>query len=420
MRTDPIPPRRVPPCESAGPRVGRRGLLLGLATTVALGSARLALAEAPGERRLVVVLLRGALDGLAAVPAYGDPHFAALRGPLALPEPGQEGGALELGGYFGLHPRLRTLHALYRASEALVLHAVAGPHRSRSHFEAQDLLEGGAPQRLSSGWLNRALAAMPVPAARGPRDGIGLAVGTGVPLLLRGPAAVRSYAPQGLAQPEVDLLARIAALHARDPLLGHAVAEGLRNRGFTAAVLAGHGAREGDPAAGAGRNAFPALAGAAGRLLAAADGPRVAALEIGGWDTHAGQPGRLVQPLGALDDGIAALRDGLGEQWRRTAVLVVTEFGRTVRVNGTLGTDHGTAGAAFVLGGAVAGGEVRAIWPGLAEHQLFQGRDLAPTMDLRAVAKGLLRDHLRLPPAALAEAFPGSEEIAPMRGLVRA
>ncbi|GGG40790.1 hypothetical protein GCM10010964_30510 [Caldovatus sediminis] len=422
MRTDPFPPPAARALHgSGGPRAGRRGLLLGLAATVALGSARLALAQAPGERRLVVVLLRGALDGLAAVPAYGDPHFAALRGPLALPEPGQEGGALDLGGHFGLHPRLRTLHALYRANEALVLHAVAGPHRSRSHFEAQDLLEGGAPQRLSSGWLNRALAAMPAPSARGPGNGVGLAVGTGVPLLLRGPAAVRSYAPQGLAQPEVDLLARIAALHERDPLLGHAVAEGLRNRGFTAAALAGHGTMEGGgAAAGPGRNAFPALAGAAGRLLAAADGPRVAALEIGGWDTHAGQPGRLVQPLGALDDGIAALRDGLGEHWRRTAVLVVTEFGRTVRVNGTLGTDHGTAGAAFVLGGAVAGGEVRATWPGLAEHQLFQGRDLAPTMDLRAVAKGLLRDHLRLPPGALAEAFPGSEAIAPMRGLVRA
>ncbi len=422
MRTDPIPTRdgSRQPRESAGPRVGRRGFLLGLSATVALGSARLALAQAPGERRFVVVLLRGALDGLGAVPAYGDPDFAALRGPLALPEPGQEGGALDLGGRFGLHPRLRTLHALYREGEALVLHAVAGPYRSRSHFEAQDLLEAGlADRRLASGWLNRALAAMPSPSPRGGAgEGIGLAVGTGVPLLLRGPAAVRSYAPQGLAQPETDLLARIAALSARDPLLGPAVAEGLRDRGFTAAVLAGQQAAMGGRG-GAGQNAFPALAGAAGRLLAAADGPRVAALELGGWDTHAGQVGRLVQPLGALDDGIAALREGLGEHWRRTAVLVITEFGRTVRVNGTLGTDHGTAGAAFVLGGAVAGGAVRTTWPGLAERQLFQGRDLAPTTDLRAVAKGLLRDHLRLSAGALAQAFPGSEAVTPMSGLVR-
>lgn len=423
MRTDPTPTR------STGPRgAGRRGFLLGLSATVALGASRLALADAPGERRLVVVLLRGALDGLAAVPAYGDPHFAELRGPLALPEPGQEEGALDLGGRFGLHPRLRALHALYRANEALVLHAVAGPYRSRSHFEAQDALESGAETPRSSGWLNRALAAAATPAAapRGAGGGNGaaaLAVGTGVPLLLRGPAAVHSYAPQGLAQPETDLLARILALHARDPLLGRAVAEGLRDRGFNAAVLAGTEAMTGGAGAAGprrGPGAFAALAAAAGRLLAAADGPRVAALELGGWDTHAAQAARLVQPLGALDDGIAALREGLGEHWRRTAVLVITEFGRTARVNGTLGTDHGTAGVAFVLGGAVAGGQVRTTWPGLAEHQLFQGRDLAPTADLRAIAKGLLRDHLGLPASALAHAFPGSEAVAPMRGLVRA
>jgi uncharacterized protein (DUF1501 family) len=390
---------------------GRRGFLLGLAATVALGGARLALAQAPGEARFVVVLLRGALDGLAAVPAYGDPAFAALRGPLALPEPGEEGGALDLGGRFGLHPRLQRLHALYAAGEALVLHAVAGPHRSRSHFEAQDALESGAAAPLSSGWLNRALAGLPVE-----RDGAGagLAVGVGIPLLLRGPVEVRSYAPQGGAQPEPDLLARLVALHAEDALLGRVVAEGLRDRGFNAATLAA-----GEMAGGANRNAFPALAAAAGRLLAAPGGPRVAALDLGGWDTHAAQAGRLMGPLGQLDDGLGLLREALGEHWRRTAVLVITEFGRTVRVNGTLGTDHGTGGVAFVAGGAVAGGRVRTTWPGLAEGQLFQGRDLAPTTDLRAVAKGLLRDHLRLPPAALAQAFPRSEAVAPMGGLLR-
>jgi uncharacterized protein (DUF1501 family) len=394
-------------------RAGRRGFLLGLAATVALGGARLALADAPGEARLVVVLLRGALDGLAAVPAYGDPAFAALRGPLALPEPGEEGGALDLGGRFGLHPRLRVLHAMYAADEALVLHAVAGPHRSRSHFEAQDALESGAAAPLSSGWLNRALAGLPAAGARG-GGGAGLAVGVGVPLLLRGPAEVRSYAPRGAAQPEPDLLARLLALHGEDPLLGRVVAEGLRDRGFNAATLAG-----GETAGGANRNAFPALAAAAGRLLAAPGGPRVAALDLGGWDTHAAQAARLNGPLGQLDDGLGLLREALGEHWRRTAVLVITEFGRTVRVNGTLGTDHGTGGVAFVAGGAVAGGRVRTTWPGLAEGQLFQGRDLMPTTDLRAVAKGLLRDHLRLPPAALAQAFPGSEAAAPMGGLVR-
>jgi uncharacterized protein (DUF1501 family) len=404
-------------CE--GPSVGRRGFLLGLSATFALAGARLALAQAPGDARLVVIILRGALDGLAAVPAYGDPAFAALRGPLALPEPGREGGVLDLGGTFGLHPRLANLHGFYAASEALVLHAVAGPYRSRSHFEAQDMLESGADERLSSGWLNRALQAMP---QTGPNRR-GLAVGVDVPLLLRGPVQVGSYSPPGLAQPQADLMARIAALHASDPVLGPVFAEGLRARGFAAEALSGAeeamapgGAAERRPA---NRAAFPSLAAAAGRLMAAAGGPRVAAMELGGWDTHAAQAARLAGPLGQLDAGLAAMRGQLGEHWRRTAVLVITEFGRTVRANGTNGTDHGTGGVAFLLGGAVAGGRVRGDWPGLAEARLYQGRDLQPTTDLRAVAKGLLRDHLKLPPAAVARAFPDSEAVASLGGLLR-
>lgn len=392
--------------------LGRRGLLLGLGAAVALGDARLAFGQAPGEQRLVVVLLRGALDGLAAVPPYGDPALAGLRGPLAPVEPGREGGVLDLGGRFGLHPRLANLHAMYRANDALVLHAVAGPWRSRSHFEAQDLLESGGDDRLASGWLNRALAALPPrPGAQRP----GIAVGVDVPLLLRGPVAVGNYAPPGLGTPMPDLLARVAELAAGDALLGPAMREGLAARGFATETL-GAGANTGRAPA---RSTFPALAGAAGRLLADPRGPRVAALELGGWDTHAQQAGRLNPPLMALDEGLAALRGTLGPEWRRTAVLVVTEFGRTVRVNGTAGTDHGTGGVAFVLGGGVAGGRVAGDWPGLAPDRLFQGRDLQPTTDLRSVAKALLRDHLRLPPAAVARAFPGSEAVAPLGGLLR-
>jgi len=394
----------------------RRGLLLGLGAGLALGPARVAFGQGTGEARFCVVLLRGALDGLSAVPAYGDPHFAALRGPLAQPEPGREGGVLDLGGRFGLHPRLAQFHAMYRAGEALVLHAVAGPWRTRSHFDAQDYLEIGTSgqQRMDSGWLNRALAALP--AARGAGARTGLAVGTDIPLLMRGSTPVANYAPQLPRTPEPDLYARIAALSASDPILGPVIAEGLRERGYTAATI-GEAARM-QP--GGGRNAAVVqLAAAAGRLLAAPDGPRVAALEIGGWDTHAGQVQRLPGPLGQLDDGLGALKQALGPAWRQTVVLVVTEFGRTVRVNGTGGTDHGTGGIAFVAGGAVAGGVIRGTWPGLAEAQLFQGRDLAPTMDLRAVAKGLLRDHLRLPPQAVAQAFPGSEGVQGFAGMVR-
>lgn len=389
----------------------RRSFLLGLGGAMALGGSRLALADGPpGDKRLVVVILRGAMDGLSAVPAYGDPDFAGLRGALALPEPGQEGGLLDLGGRFGMHPALAKLHSLYAADQAMVLHAVAGPWRSRSHFEAQDLLESGATHRLPDGWLNRALASMPGEASGTARRG--LAAGLDVPLLLRGPARVGSFAAQARVRPDAEALAVLARWHAADPQLGPAFAEGLRARGFSAEVLAG----EEPPPRGA--NGFVTLAGSAGRLLADARGPRVAAMELGGWDTHAAQAARLGNLLRVLDDGLDALRAGLGAAWAHSAILVMTEFGRTARINGTNGTDHGTAGAAFLLGGAVRGGRVLTDWPGLSPNRLFENRDLAPTMDLRRVTKGLLAGHLGLGAAALDRAFPDSAEAAPLSGLV--
>ncbi|SHJ63718.1 Uncharacterized conserved protein, DUF1501 family [Roseomonas rosea] len=391
------------------PRIGRRGLLLGLSALATLGRSRLALGAGPeGDSRLVVVLLRGAMDGMAAVQPYGDPELVGLRGPLALPEPGQEGGVLDLGGFFGLHPRLPKLHAMFGGGELMPIHAACGPTRSRSHFEAQDLMESGAEQRLASGWLNRALAGLP-----GHEEGAnrpGFAIGADLPLILRGAEPVGMYAPARPDRPSPDLYARLLELNHADPLTGPAVAEGLRARGFTAGVVPPPEQRGG----------FVELAAAAGRLMAAPGGPRVAALEIGGWDTHNAQQNRLRSVLAQLDDGLDALRLRLGPAWGRTAVLVMTEFGRTARVNGNDGTDHGTAGAAFLLGGAVAGGRVLADWPGLAEGRLHEKRDLAPTLDLRAVAKGLLRDHLGLPEAAVAAAFPGSGSIEAKTGLLRA
>ncbi|WP_372619612.1 DUF1501 domain-containing protein [Falsiroseomonas sp.] len=400
------------PCTAEAPhasfRVSRRGLLLGLGATMALGGTRAAFGQAPGERRFVVVLLRGALDGLYAVQPYTDPKLTELRAPLRLPEPGQPEGLLDLGGRFGLHPALSGLHGMYAANQALVVHAVAGPYRSRSHFEAQDLLEAGAEQRLTSGWLNRALQAMPSTGEVRP----GLAVGSGVPLLLRGSAPVGSYSPPGMDRPSDDLMHRIAALQQADPQLGPAFREGMRARGFAETAL---GAGDTDPQ----RASFPRLAAAAGRLLAERGGPRVAALELGGWDTHAMQANRVVGPMRALDAGLVELRDALGSDWARTAVLVITEFGRTARANGNRGTDHGTGGIAFLLGGAVAGGRVVTDWPGLGPDGLLENRDLRPTADLRAVAKALLRDHLRLDPRAVAQAFPGSDGVGAMRGLLQ-
>lgn len=396
------------------PPIGRRGLLLGLSALATLGGARLAVAQNPppsgprGERRLVVIVLRGAMDGLHAVVPYGDADYAGLRGALAVPEPGREGGVHDLGGFFGLHPTLQGMAELYGAGELLPVQAVAGPYRTRSHFDGQDLLEGGAEQRLNAGWLNRALAHM-----RGGNQGArrGLAVGASLPLILRGPEPVGTWAPARPQRPHEELLVRVADLLHEDPVLGRSVQEGMRGRGFATAAMA-----SADPPGG---NGFQLLATAAGRLLAVRDGPRVAALDIGGWDTHAAQGNRMRSALMQLDGGIMALRRELGAAWAQTVVLCITEFGRTARVNGNMGTDHGTGGAAFLAGGPVRGGRVLADWPGLRTDQLFEARDLQPTRDLRAIAKGLLRDHLQLPPAAIAAAFPGSAAVAPEGQLLR-
>lgn len=393
------------------PPIGRRGLLLGLSALATLGGARLAVAQSSvrGERRLVVIVLRGAMDGLHAVVPYGDPDYAGLRGALALPEPGREGGVHDLGGFFGLHPALRGMAELYRGGELLPVQAVAGPYRTRSHFEGQDLLEGGAEQRMNAGWLNRALAQMGGGNQRARR---GLAVGVGLPLILRGPEPVGTWSPARPQRPHEELLGRMAELLHEDPVLGRGMREGLRGRGFASTAMG-----SADPPGGGG---FQLLAAAAGRLLAARDGPRVAALEIGGWDTHVAQGNRMQPALAQLDGGVMALKRELGAAWAQTVVLCVTEFGRTARVNGNMGTDHGTGGAAFLAGGAVRGGRVLTDWPGLRADKLFEARDLQPTRDLRALAKGLLRDHLQLPPAALAAAFPGSAGVAPESQLLRA
>lgn len=395
------------------PRIGRRGLLLGLTALAATRQARLAVAAPPAlampdDRRLVVVIQRGAMDGLAALAPYGDANYRSLRGPLALAEPGRENGLLDCGGFFGLAPELRNFHRFFQEGSLLPVHAIAGPYRNRSHFEAQDMLESGAPERLSSGWLNRALEGTP-PVPKGAPER-GLAVGNDLPLLMRGAQPVGMWAPPRPVRPPPELYARMADLLHADPLIGDAVREGLRARGFAADAL------RGEPPA---RSGFVSLAASAGKLLAAPQGPRVAALEIGGWDTHANQNYALGRALRQLDEGMAALRGQLGPAWRHTAILVMTEFGRTARANGSLGTDHGTGGVAFLIGGAVQGGRVVADWPGLAEGQLFEKRDLAPTRDLRAIAKALLRDHLGLPEAAIATAFPGAEGVAAENGLIR-
>ena len=379
-------------------------------------------ARAAGARdaRFIVIILRGALDGLSAAGPVGDPAYASLHGALALSTAGEH-PAIPLDGFFVLNPAMPVLGRLYKQGQASIVHATATAYRERSHFDGQDVLESGqaGPGSLDSGWLNRALAAIPSGERVASRNG--LAVGLSTPLVLRGAAPVLGWAPQYLAAASDDLAGRVLDLYAhRDPVLQAALAKGLETD-----RIAAHEGMMADGAKRAGMNTPVGMRQAAeggAKLLAADDGPRVAALAFDGWDTHAnegGATGRLAQLLGGLDGALEAFETGLGPHWKDTAVLIITEFGRTVRINGTTGTDHGTGTIAILAGGAINGGRMIADWPGLKDAQLYQGRDLKPTTDLRAVMKGLLVDLYGLPPQTLAEkVFPGSMSVAPMRDLV--
>ena len=387
-----------------------RRRLLGAAISAGALSPLATLSFAAGaqtsDARFVFVILRGGLDGLTSVPAIGDPDFAAARGPLAQ----FEQAPLALDKTFALHPHLAQLHAMYGRGELVVLHAVGLPYRDRSHFDAQQVLESGGvrPYELSTGWLARALA---------PASAKSIALSTAVPLVLRGPGLVDTWAPSALPDPGADLVARLGQMYAGDPALATAL-ERARSLHFGAGMPT---EMAGDMGGNKRYGNFGVLAGRAAEFLAQANGPQAAVLEIGGWDSHANQAnpnGALSNNLRQLDAGLAALREGLlpSGTWGRTVVVVATEFGREVAVNGTLGTDHGTGGAAFVLGGAVQGGRVITDWPGLAKRDRYEGRDLRITTDLRAVMKSVLADHLQVATSALDSAvFPGSAGSAKLR-----
>lgn len=382
--------------------IDRRRFLahVGLASGLLL-TPRLALASANTDRRLVFIILRGAMDGLATVMPVGDPAYAALRGNFGPPP--AAGPSIALGTDFALHPALVETGAMYGKGEALFVHAIASPYRERSHFDAQNVLETGgtAAYALKDGWLNRLLPLLP--ATREPA----VALSPTVPMALRGGAPSTSYAPSQLPQADDDLLGRVAAMYAGDPQL-HA----LWSQALEARSLAGADAQ--------GRANPEALGKLAATFLAKPDGARVAVIELLGWDTHAGQATRLNTQLKQLDGTIAALRNGLGPDWSKTIVVAATEFGRTAAPNGTGGTDHGTGGVALVAGGAVKGGRVVTDWPGIASGQLYEGRDLRPTADLRALFAGLAADHFRIDPQRVSRSVFGGSLIPPMSGLVRA
>ena len=361
------------------------------ATTLSLWP-RLARAADAQDTRLLVVLLRGGLDGVHAVIPVGDPHLASVRGALTVKD------ARRLDADFALHPALAFCHELHARREWLPVVAVAPPYRQRSHFEAQDNLENGtAAGGASSGWLNRCVAALPASRA--------LSVSAVMPLILRGPAEATTWSPPLPEDVNPILLQRLQTLYAADAQLAHPFQQALAAQGMQGG---GNVAR------------LPQAMAAAARFMAQADGPRIGFVENSGWDTHAQQGPVLARKLAELDQGLRQFHEGIGTQWSRTVVMVVTEFGRTAAVNGTGGTDHGTGTLAMLAGGAVAGGRVAGDWPGLSPSQLNEGRDLRATTDLRSVFKGVLGDHLGIARAVLdARVFPDSGSATAMAGLLR-
>jgi uncharacterized protein (DUF1501 family) len=385
------------------------------------------LARAEGrDPRFLTFILRGALDGLAVAAPVGDPGWVALRGDNALTFESKT-PALRLDNFFALHPAMPNLHAMFQAREAIIVHACATPYRERSHFDGQDVLESGLTKPVPSetGWLNRALGSLAPGGRVDPNGSKAFGVGPVTPLVVRGPSPVLSWSPQQVMPASDDTVHRLLALyHHSDQKLAVALEEHSK---LAAIERAGDmeqmpGGPKPAPGRGQARAYFSEVAGTAAKFLAQPDGPRVGALALDGWDTHVNEgiaSGRLSQLLGALDDALGAVKTNMGPAWRETVVVLITEFGRTARINGTDGTDHGTGTVALLAGGALKGGRVIADWPGLKPTDLYEDRDLKATTDLRAVLKGLLKDHLRADERALAASvFPGSEAVKPMIGLV--
>lgn len=380
--------------------ISRRDFLrfLSAGASIAFASPYISFASAETDRRFIFIIQRGAADGLNTVIPYADPTYAKLRGALAI----DLSQATRLDGMFALHGALAETGKMYASGQALLIHAVASPYRDRSHFDGQNVLETGgiSPYQMKDGWLNRLLTMLPKSQSEA------IAFASTVPMALRGSAEVTSYAASNLPQAPDDLLMRVTQLYAQDAQL---------HRLWTAAMdannMVDNTSAKQDPAS------FGKLAAS---FLTRADGPRIAMIETGGWDTHTAQEGRLARQLKSLDTLIAALRDGLGPVWQKTTIVVATEFGRTAASNGTGGTDHGTASAAMILGGDTKGGRVIADWPGLSNSALYEGRDLKPTINLDTLIASIAAESFGIDPARVTSSlFPQSSSSKTLSGLIR-
>lgn len=400
-----------------------RRTLLGLGASLGvsvsfLGTQAFAASEGDlARKKLVVIICRGGMDGLSVSPPVGDANYAALRGSIAL----QRDQVRMLDETFGLHPELKTVYALAQKGQARIAPAIASPDRARSHFEAQDVLETGSAKvyGAETGWLNRTLEALaPV------RRVEGLSVGTTAPLILRGKVQAASWSPGKLVDETARLPGLLQDLYKSDPLLGPAFARGLETEAMAETAMAGMPASGSMAAPDLARNRGGAetarkLGSTLGGFMTQAGGPQIAAVSLDGFDTHANQPGQIATRLSYMDAVLDGLHQGLGAEWKNTVVIAVTEFGRTARVNGTGGTDHGTASTGVILGGALKPGGIVGDWPGLADKALFENRDTAPTLDMRGLFKGVLVDHLGVDRALLdRKVFPDSADVKPLAGLV--
>ncbi|MEL6517573.1 MAG: DUF1501 domain-containing protein [Pseudomonadota bacterium] len=384
----------------------RRGMLKGAGVTACSAAAHpfmtsMTFAAAPWDARLVVLILRGGMDGLDAVRPVGDPEFSAVR-------PGIGGDGVALDGFYEMHPGLSALSPLWQAGQLGFVQAVSTPYRDkRSHFDGQDLLEAGTAMDAPiarDGWLNRMLQTVP-----GLEGQTAFAIGQGNLKILSGAAEVANWAPSlRLAlTPQAELL--LGHLYEDDPLF-HAASDQAITLANGLVAEADRGEVAGDEMMAmmeeqGGRSERALAAFAADRLNR---DTRIAAFSVTGWDTHRDQDGPLTRRLERLADVILALKQGLGANWSKTTVLAMTEFGRTVRINGSGGTDHGTGGAMLLAGGAVRGGRVYGRWPGLDEPNLYDRRDLMPTGDVRAVAAWAMRGAFGMERSVLERTvFPG-------------
>lgn len=396
----------------------RRGFLqtLGaasLATT--FSNTGLSFASAPTDNRLVFIVLRGALDGLHALVPYADKNYKLLRPKLALGGPGSQNngnkGVINLDGYFGLHPALSPLHKLYLENELLLIPASSTKYRSRSHFDGQNMLENGSgkPFGAKTGWLNRAIVNLNDKDTR-----LGLSIGPTVPLILQGDALVQTWAQSGLPKADEDFLSRVAYTYKDDPLFSNilsAAQESIKPKSNMNDLMKKKGRANKD---------FVLSATAAADLLSRPTGPRLAVMEMQGWDTHHGQIFRLNKLLNELANGIITLKSGLGSKWKKTAIVVVSEFGRTAAENGSAGTDHGVGGLAMLAGGSIKGGNIGGIWPGLGKASLYEGRDVTPTTDYESIFKSVLIQHLGLKQSIIEDTiFPASSASLPMENLFK-